>query len=103
MITTAIRVALLAAIPHALASFTWDCSWWRLSGSNLATECDTWGADSSGERVQVMTMLDLNDCIGIDMGANAIVWKKGCVALHPPYLLTSPPPLLPLQPTRISI
>lgn len=93
-ITMTTRAALLAVIPYASTSFTWDCSWWRLSDNNLATECDTWGADSipSGERVQVMAILDLNDCIGIDPGANAIVWKKGCVA---PCLPTQPlPPLL---------
>lgn len=82
MITVATRAALLATILQASASFTWDCSRWRLSGSNLATECDAWGTQdstTSGKRVQVVAMLDLNDCIGIDPGANAMVWKRGYV------------------------
>lgn len=74
MIAITIAAALLAAMPQSLASFTWDCSWWYLWGHSLVTECTTW---SSGEGERAIAVLDLSECIGIDPGGNAMIWKKG--------------------------
>lgn len=60
-----------ATINQVSASFTWDCSWWYLSGHDLITACETWGP--SGGRVAAT--LDLNNCIGIDSGSNAMIWE----------------------------
>lgn len=78
MIAITVTAALLAIIPQALASFAWDCSWWYLSGHSLMTGCATWG---SGDDERVTSTLDLNECIGIDPGGNAMVWEKGCACL----------------------
>lgn len=66
--------AVIATLAHgASAAFNTSCSWWYLSGQVALTgDCVD---RTSSNRHRVVSSLDLNDCIGVDTTANAMVWK----------------------------
>ncbi|KAG6357413.1 hypothetical protein INS49_013290 [Diaporthe citri] len=66
--------ALIAAMAHgATAAFNTSCSWWYLHEQVALTgDC----VDStSGNRHRVVSSLDLNECVGVDTTANALIWQ----------------------------
>lgn len=66
--------AAIALIAHgATAAFNTSCSWWWLEGQvTLTGDC----IDSTNtNRRRVVSKLDLNRCIGVDLNANAMVWQ----------------------------
>lgn len=69
----AITTLIAATAPGVTAAFNTTCSWWWLKGQyTLTGDC----VDStSSNRHRVVSNLDLNDCIGVDTTANAMVWK----------------------------
>lgn len=65
---------LTAAIRQVATTFTSGCSVWYIHGrETLTTECWTWNPDMG----KVLANLDLNECIGVDSTANAMVWMVG--------------------------
>lgn len=74
MLPKHITIAVIAALAHvATAAFNTSCSWWYLSGQVALTgDCVD---RTSSNRHRVVSNLDLNDCIGVDTTANAMVWK----------------------------
>ncbi|KUI67167.1 hypothetical protein VM1G_02879 [Cytospora mali] len=70
-----ITILLLAAAAcHVVATFTSACSVWYVHGhETLTTECQTWDPVKG----KILTNLDLNNCIGVDTGSNAMVWMTG--------------------------
>lgn len=70
--------AAIAVIAHgATAAFNTSCSWWYIHDKvTLTGDC----VDStSSTRARVVSNLDLNECIGVDTTANAMVWQTRCV------------------------
>ncbi|KAI3396478.1 hypothetical protein diail_12098 [Diaporthe ilicicola] len=68
----AIIVTATVTIHLATAKFTPSCSWWYLHDQvALTAGCDGPGASKLG----VLSSLDLNQCIGVDPTANAMIWQ----------------------------
>lgn len=67
-------LAAIAALAHtATASFNTSCSWWYLHDQVvLRGDCVD---QTSSTRRRVVSDLDLNDCIGVDTTANAMIWQ----------------------------
>lgn len=76
MQTKTVATLLLTALPAVITAnqgFSWDCSWWTLSGNvNLNTNCASWDPDKG----KVASALNLNTCIGVDAISNTIMWIK---------------------------
>ncbi|KAL2286430.1 hypothetical protein FJTKL_06810 [Diaporthe vaccinii] len=64
--------ALIAVMAHgATAKFSDKCSWWHIGGGvTLIGICV-----GQNKTDPVTTNLDLNKCIGVDKGANAMIWE----------------------------
>jgi hypothetical protein len=73
-----ITAALTAIITRsATAAFNESCSWWWVDPRGRVTltgDCfDLWTGGSTGNKV--VSSLDLNHCIGVDLAANAMIWQ----------------------------
>lgn len=66
--------ALIALMAHGTtAAFNSSCSWWYLH-DHVTLTGDCVDSTSSNKQI-VVSSLDLNECIGIDSRANALIWQ----------------------------
>jgi hypothetical protein len=75
MLPKHIITAVIAVMAHgATAAFNNSCSWWWVEAQPVTLTGDCVDSTSATRR-RVVSNLDLNHCIGVDLTANAMIWQ----------------------------
>ena len=75
MLPKHILTAAIAIMAHGSnAAFNNSCSWWWVEAQPVSLTGDCVDSTSATRR-RVVSNLNLNHCIGVDLTANAMIWQ----------------------------